>query len=114
MKKLQFGTSKCVKLHVGKTHDDTLCRDLFVDGWKIDVMTDATTGKVFQNETFSGPELMGEKDEQMYLVDIISSDGSHNKNGQARKNKGLGIINNIMQILQSMFFGKYYFEWPWF
>ena len=109
MKKLQFGTSKCVKLHVGK-HDDTLCRDLFVDGWKIDVMTDATTGKVFQTESFRGPELMGGKDEQMYLGDIISSDGSHNKNVQARKNKGLGTINNIMQILQSMFFGKYYFE----
>ena len=110
MKKLQFGTSKCVKLHVGKSHDDTLCRDLFVDGWKSDVITDVNSGKVSQNESFSGPELMEEKEEQMYLGDIISSDGSHNKNVQARKNKGLGIINNIMQILQSMFFGKYYFE----
>jgi hypothetical protein len=26
------------------------------------------------------------------------------------KNKGLGKINEIMQILQSLFFGKYYFE----
>jgi hypothetical protein len=48
--------------------------------------------------------------EQMYLGDIISSDGRHKKNVQARKNKGLGIINKIMQIIQSMFFGKYYFE----
>ena len=46
----------------------------------------------------------------MYLRDIISADGSHNKNVQARRNKGLGIINNIMQILQSMLFGQFYFE----
>ena len=78
------------------------------------MMTDATTGKVFQNETFSGPELMGEKDEQMYLGDIISSDGSHNKNVEARKNKGLGIINNIMQILQSLFSESIILKWPWF
>ena len=65
IKKLQIGTSKWVKLHVGKTHDDTLCGDLVVDGWKIDVVTDATNGKVFQNESFIGPELMGGKDEQM-------------------------------------------------
>ena len=41
---------------------------------------------------------MGVKDEQMYLGDIISADGKQNKNVQARKNKGLGTINNIMQI----------------
>ena len=53
---------------------------------------------------------MGMKNEQMYLGDIISSDGTHTKNVQNRKNKGLGKINEIMQILQSLFFGKYYFE----
>ena len=110
MKKLQFGTAKCVKLHVGKTHDENFCKDLFVDGWKVDVSTDAITGKCVQTENFVGPEQMGEKYEQMYLGDIISADGSHNKNVQARRNKGLGIINNIMHILQSMFFGKFYFE----
>merc|ERR1712208_19725 len=28
----------------------------------------------------------------------------------ARKGKGLGIINEIMNILETIFFGKYYFE----
>ena len=31
LKKLQFGTSKCVKLDVGRTKNDTLCKDLYVD-----------------------------------------------------------------------------------
>ena len=37
MKKLQFGTSKCIKMHIGKTCNKTLCKDLFVDGWKLNV-----------------------------------------------------------------------------
>ena len=110
MKKLQFGTSKCVKMHVGKTCNPTLCHDLFVNGWNVQVVGDDETGKCSPNEFFSGPVKMGEVTEQMYLGDIISADGSHSKNVEARKNKGLGIINNIMQILKFMFFGKYYFE----
>ena len=44
------------------------------------------------------------------IGDIISDDGKHDKNVQQRKNKGLGIISQVMQILESVFFGKYYFE----
>ena len=95
MKKLQFGTSKCFKLHVGKTVDETLCRDLFVDGWKIDLVEDAETGKVEQIESFAGPELMSEKDEQLYLGDVISSDGKHGKNGSDNADIGDSIFGKI-------------------
>ena len=50
------------------------------------------------------------KEEQLYLGDIISSDGKHDKNIKSSRNRGLGKINEIMQILKSLFFGKYYFE----
>ena len=33
-KKLQFGTTKCIKLHVGKSCNKLLCKDLSVVGWK--------------------------------------------------------------------------------
>jgi hypothetical protein len=110
MKRLQFGTTKCVKLHIGKTRNETLCKDLFVGGWKVDVVEDTETGLCGQTEHFGGMEMMKEKQEQMYLGDIISADGTHSKNIQHRKNKGLGTINQIMQILDSVYFGKYYFE----
>ena len=110
MKRLQFGTAKCVKLHIGKTCNETLCSDLTVGSWKDRVETDDNTGECFQTEYFEGQVKMKVKDEQLYLGDIISSDGKHEKNVHARKNKGLGIINQIMQILQSLYFGKYYFE----
>ena len=110
MKRLQFGTSKCVKLHIGKTCNEILCSDLTVGGWKTSVETNNITGECFQTEFFEGQVKMKVKDEQMYLGDIISSDGKHDKNVQGRRNRWLGIINQIMQILQTLYFGKYYFE----
>ena len=45
MKRLQFRTYKCFKLHVGKTCEKNICRDLFVDGSKLDLAEDADTGQ---------------------------------------------------------------------
>ena len=106
MKKLQFGTTKCIKLHVGRTCNKTFCKDLNVAGWKLEVVEDTHSGKIVQKESFGGEEKMEEKTEQVYLGDVISSDGKHSKNIQARKNKSLGVITQIMEILQKVFFGK--------
>ena len=110
MKRLQFGTTKCVKLHVGKTCNPTLCGDLHVDGWKVNIVTDTVTGQTYQEEVFAGQVKMAVKHEQKYLGDLISADGKHDKNISMRKNKSMGIINQIMEILNSVYFGKYHFE----
>jgi hypothetical protein len=110
LKRLQFGTAKCVKLHVGKTCNDTICQDLFVDGWTVETGADEETENCVRNELFGGQERMAVKTEQTYLGDVISADGSHTKNVLERKNKGVGVINQITQILDSIVFGKYYFE----
>ena len=93
-KKLQFGTTKCVKLHVGKNCNKTLCGDLHVGGWKLNVETDPVTGQIFQTEAFAGQEKMAEKSEQMYLGDVVSVDGKHDKNILSRKNKSMDRSNN--------------------
>ena len=80
-----------------------------MDGWKLNVVTDPSTGQCSQSEEFIGHEKMVENEEQMYLGDIISADGRQDKNVNSRKNKSLGIISQIMEILSSVFFGKYYF-----
>ena len=107
-KRLQFGTSKCIKMHIGKS--DILCKDLHVGGWKVDVVTDPVTGKSTNSEYFNGYDNMKLKQGQTYLGDLLASDGTHTKNVQNRSNKGLGVINQIMQILESTYFGKYFFE----
>ena len=103
MKNLQFGTSKCVKMHIGKSCNEALFKYLFVGGWKVKVETDEVS------ESYGGLEKMSVKHKQLYLGDIISSDSRHSSNIQTRKIKGQGVINQIMDILQSVFFGKYYF-----
>ena len=110
MKKLQFGASKCVKMHVGKTCNKSLCADLHVDRWKLNVVTDEDTGHTYQSEVFAGQERMLQKTEQVYLGDVVSVDGRQDKNIINRKNKSVGIINQIMDILNSTYFGKYHFE----
>ena len=89
MKRLQFGTTKCFKLHVGKTCNQTLCKDLFVGGWKMSVAEDVLNGKCTQVETIVGDVKMGLKEEHMYLGDIILADASHKKNIEHRKIKDM-------------------------
>jgi hypothetical protein len=46
----------------------------------------------------------------MYLGDMVSADSKHDKNVLLRKNKSIGTINQIIDILNSTYFGKYHFE----
>ena len=109
-KRLQFGTSKCIRMHIGKTNSELLCKDLSVGEWKEKIIEDPNTGKCSRSEYFNGNVKMEKKQEQLYLGDIISSNGTHTKNVQQRSNKGIGVINQISQILESTYFGKYHFE----
>ena len=63
-KRLQFGIAKCIKLHVGKTCNETLCKDLFLDDWKLKVERNDDTGEIAQAEYFGGVEKLTQKQEQ--------------------------------------------------
>ena len=91
MKKLQFHIpesgkkSKCHSLHIGKP--SSTCPGMKVHGYKADTVTEA-----------------------VYLGDIIRSDGKNTSVVRQRVNKGLGIVSNIMDILNTVSFGSSYFE----
>ena len=91
MKKLRFhttgknGRSKCVKMHVGK-HSE-FCPSLKVHGTVINKVTD-----------------------EMYLGDLLSSDGKNTKNIRNRISKGIGLISQIMNLIESVSFGPHYFD----
>ena len=63
-----------------------------------------------QSESPGGLEVMKVKQGKLYLDDVISTNGKHKKNVLARKNKGLRVITQIRQILDSVLFVKYFFE----
>ena len=91
LKKLKFhtpdenGKTKCHKIHVGPK--SKICPQLEVHGTKL-----------------------VEVDHDTYLGDIISGDGKNSKNVKKRISKGIGIVSDIMNILEKVTFGEHYFS----
>ena len=91
LKKLRFhvpdmdGKSKCHKMHVGRKKE--MCPELRVHGTVMETVT-----------------------EDMYLGDLISSDGKNKKNVEKRISKGLGIITQVINLLETISFGQHYIE----
>ena len=79
------GKSKCHIIHVGKS--TTQCKDLKVHGFPVEKVKYDT-----------------------YLGDIITQDGTNKLNTEARVNKGLGLVSQILDILKSVSFGSHFFE----
>ena len=91
MKRLRFhipdkqGKTKCHKLHIGRNHKN--CPVLKVHGT---IMKDVTS--------------------DTYLGDVISADGKNTENIKSRVSKGLGIVSQIMNLMDIVNFGEHYFE----
>ena len=43
---LQFGSEKCVKMHVERIHDNKICCDITVDTWREEVTEDKNGTKI--------------------------------------------------------------------
>ena len=91
LKKLKFhvpdkdGKTKCHKMHIGKKQE--ACPILKVHNTVIENVTEDT-----------------------YLGEIISSDGKNSKNIAKRLSKGVGIISQILHILEMVSLGHHYIE----
>ena len=107
-KKLQFGTQKCKKMHVGKIQEKHKCQPLYVDNWEEKEIEIGHKTQV--EDILDGEEVMEETENEKYLGDVISKDGRNLKNIQARVNKGVGIVKKILTMLDGIPFGKFYFE----
>ena len=84
-KKLEFGPSKCVKIHIGKTTDS--CLEQKVHGDKI-----------------------SENSFEAYLGDIVCASGSNDKNIESRSNRGVGAVSQITTMMKRVSLGHYHFE----
>ena len=84
-KNLQLGPDKCFKMYVGQQSDS--CPTL----------------------KFGDEEMLSSHKEK-YLGDILTTDGKIDYNIEERYNKGIGIVNTILSMLNEISFGQYYFE----
>jgi hypothetical protein len=106
---LQYGSEKCVKMHIGKNHHKVICTDLEVDCWKEERVEEKDDQK-YMMEKYTGKEVMQLVSEKKYLGDIISSDGKNNKNIIERTNKAMGNVNKIVSTLNERPYGKHLFK----
>ena len=84
-KKLKFGPKKCFKIHIGSSNRECL------------------TQKVHSAD-------INEAEYETYLGDIVSSDGSNDRNIANRYNKGVGAISQMDTMLNRTSLGHFYFE----
>ena len=107
IKKLQFGESKCHKLHIGR--DSSVCPALKIDKWKVKKNKEMENNKSSLEDIHDGVYNIEDTSQEKYLGDFISSCGKNDKNIAARIKKGYGIIKQVSSILEEVCFGKYFF-----
>ena len=97
-------------MYVGKYRVDYKCQDLSVDKWTEVKVQNDVSGMGDMKDIFDGEHLMEKKEDEKYLGDVIATDGRNKKNVKSRIAKGTGIVNKILNMLDGIPFGKYYFE----
>ena len=103
---LQFGSDKCVKMHIGKKHIVSSCADISVDSW-VDEVKKTDDDKEVLVDRYNGREVMKNVDEKKYLGNIISSNTKNKLNIIDRTNKAVGNVNRIITALHERPYGRY-------
>ena len=109
-KKLQFGAKKCFVMHIGKDHEEYKHVEQFVNGWSVKDVKYYDTEKEQCEDILDDNIELSHIDSEKYLGQILSSDSKNTRNIQKMKNKGIGIQNKIIQMLQTMPGGQFHFE----
>ena len=97
-------------MHVGKFKEKYKCQPVFLDSWISEEIQDEKSGKITFHEKYVGKSKIQEVSEEKYLGNRINSDGTNMGDITAKCNRGFGTINKIQTILETKFFGRYYFQ----
>ena len=108
LKKLQFGVSKCKKMHVGENPSN--CPQLFIDKWKLTAVDNISYNIEDYVDSEDGEVEMETTSNEKYIGMKISKFGSNKEYVKLRVSEGFGAISEIMNILDGTCFGPYYFE----
>ena len=108
LKTLQFGAKKCVKMHVGA--DKKICPDNMIDTWKLEGSKDKVSSILDLEDIESDKHCMNIKSNWEYLGDVLESNGKNDMNIQSRIERGAGAKKQVIQMLEELTLGDYYFE----
>ena len=107
-KNLQFNSSKCNTMLVGKDVSGVINNKLMVDKWETKYETNGDEVTLVEN--YKGLVNIEAVDRQKYLGFVISKNGNNMENIKSVKCKSLGIISKVIHRLESAKLGKYHFE----
>ena len=108
IKKLQFGASKCHKLHVGK--NKIVCPKNSIDSWSLEKAHEGAKTILDFRDIEGEPHIMEIVSEDSYLGDILQSDGKNVRNIEERYKRGMGAVKQVCQMLDDLCLGQYHFE----
>ena len=91
---LQFASSKCVRMHVGKTLNENLFCIGQVDSWKEELVTD-NEGRKYLKDIFEGKVEMKYVEDKKYLEEKVSKNMNKLKKIQETSNKAIGNFRKI-------------------
>ena len=94
----------------GRCKSKKPCEDISIDDWNIEVEVGNHNSKAKLTDKYVGKALIPNVQYQNYLGDLISLDGTHNKNIEGRTAKGQGIVRDILYILNGIYLGDCYFK----
>ena len=107
-RKLQFADDKCHRLHISKGKATQKCSEIYIDKWTYKNFEN--NGENISKDIYEGVSPISSVSMQEYLGICISKDGKNTLTINAKVAKGQGIINDIFSILESVYFGDYFFE----
>ena len=109
-RRLQVNIDKCVRMHIHSNKSKHLkqCENLSVDKWDVEKV--ASGSKITLEDKYKGKVQIKNVESHLYLGDTVTSDASNTLNIKSRVSKGKAVINNILEILEGTYFGKYYFK----
>ena len=108
IKRLQFGENKCFKLHIGTNKD--VCSENVIDTWDLSSDKESPSSILDLFDIEGEQKVLLEVTKEKYLGDVIMATGSNSLNIQERMRRGYGAVTEIMQMLEELCLGSYFFE----
>ena len=109
-RKLMLSKDKCMRMHVKSKNSKTqdCCDELLIDNW-VSKKIESESG-TYLKDIYNNKIQIKSVNQMDYLGDVVSVDGSHSLNIKARISKGQGILTDILQVLEGVYFGEYHYE----
>ena len=95
-------------MHIGEAND--ICPDLYIDRWKVNTIEEIEANEYKLVDELGEVYKIDKTEEEKYLGDVITSNGKNDTNIKKRTERGMGIITQIISILEEICFGPFFFE----